>query len=562
MPALAFSAVTPRTPKLAAANMPTAAPAAPAAKTPRLVAGPSYTSPDGKNNPKFPDVEVLFSITGQDGSPTAAKPADLKLISQSKEIGTASSIRTFEQTGYGLTAILALDASGSMKGAPINAIHASIAKFVNDARPQDRVEVVTFADQTQTEVPFGSSKDSLTKELETVQARGKFTRLYDGLMDAMDGYTSAQPKRRQLVVISDGHDEGSKHTLADVVVKAKSMGVVIDGIGLTKDAGFFLGSLQQLSQETGGSYQRAQNALSLEKLIGQGIQATRATPVATFKVTGLASDDKVHSTQLKWVPGSLTATVFIKTPKPSLFNNLWIWGLGVCFAAGILLLVLSLRGSKRKPAAAPPASLPKASFGQVPPSPAPASPAQPAKLSPLSPSRTPTVSETAPRFPTLSEAAVPGLYSAPSPTPFSVASEPTANIPVASPFPSPAASSISADPKARTRTKLAVLFEADESGPYAELHVQTGALAGRRIPVTARDFSIGAVRGMLLIPGDPTVSGQHARLLWEANILKIEDLGSTNGTFLNATRLTPGRHILRPGDEIRLGQSVMLVNQA
>ena len=35
----------------------------------------------------------------------------------------------------------------------------------------------------------------------------------------------------------------------------------------------------------------------------------------------------------------------------------------------------------------------------------------------------------------------------------------------------------------------------------------------------------------------------------------VEDLGSSNGTFVNGTRLT-GRQILKSGDEIRLGQAV------
>ena len=95
--------------------------------TPQLTAGPTYTSAEGKSDPKFPNVDVVFTLIGSDGNPIVPKPGDLKLSSQGKEIGTATSIRTFDKTGYGITAILALDASGSMRGAPINAIHASIA---------------------------------------------------------------------------------------------------------------------------------------------------------------------------------------------------------------------------------------------------------------------------------------------------------------------------------------------------------------------------------------------------------------------------------------------------
>jgi hypothetical protein len=114
----------------------------------------------------------------------------------------------------------------------------------------------------------------------------------------------------------------------------------------------------------------------------------------------------------------------------------------------------------------------------------------------------------------------------------------------------------------RSRTKLAAFFEAPDAGPYALILPQGGELAGEAIPVTRTKFSLGATGGNdLNIPGDPTISGQHARLFWEGSILKIEDLQSTNGTYVNSLRLTPGRHLLRPGDEVRLGQTVLVVDR-
>lgn len=50
------------------------------------------------------------------------------------------------------------------------------------------------------------------------------------------------------------------------------------------------------------------------------------------------------------------------------------------------------------------------------------------------------------------------------------------------------------------------------------------------------------------------VSRQHARLLWQEGRLMIEDLASTNGTWVNDTRLSPNvPHPLRDGDFLRLG---------
>jgi hypothetical protein len=89
--------------------------------------------------------------------------------------------------------------------------------------------------------------------------------------------------------------------------------------------------------------------------------------------------------------------------------------------------------------------------------------------------------------------------------------------------------------KERGKTRLAAFFDAPDAGPYALIRVQNGEMAGMTIPMTSATFSLGALAGnSLILPGDETVSGQHLKLFWEGSILKVEDLNSTNGTFLSA----------------------------
>jgi pSer/pThr/pTyr-binding forkhead associated (FHA) protein len=53
---------------------------------------------------------------------------------------------------------------------------------------------------------------------------------------------------------------------------------------------------------------------------------------------------------------------------------------------------------------------------------------------------------------------------------------------------------------------------------------------------------------------DPFASSRHARVYRQGNILVIEDLRSTNGTYLNEELLETPRP-LHPGDRIRIGDS-------
>ncbi len=72
------------------------------------------------------------------------------------------------------------------------------------------------------------------------------------------------------------------------------------------------------------------------------------------------------------------------------------------------------------------------------------------------------------------------------------------------------------------------------------------------------DVSDGAVLGRGdqadIVLGDTFASGRHARLDPQGEVMVLEDLGSTNGTYLNGEPLN-GPQPLHPGDRIRIGDS-------
>ena len=53
---------------------------------------------------------------------------------------------------------------------------------------------------------------------------------------------------------------------------------------------------------------------------------------------------------------------------------------------------------------------------------------------------------------------------------------------------------------------------------------------------------------------DPFASARHARIYEQGSIMVVEDLGSTNGTYLNEELLETARP-LHPGDRLRIGES-------
>ena len=76
-----------------------------------------------------------------------------------------------------------------------------------------------------------------------------------------------------------------------------------------------------------------------------------------------------------------------------------------------------------------------------------------------------------------------------------------------------------------------------------------------RLPPLDKPISIGRVAGNDVVLNDAGVSSRHARLEWSGGALRVTDLGSTNGTFVNGARLAPNAaKSLAPGDRLRFGK--------
>ncbi len=88
------------------------------------------------------------------------------------------------------------------------------------------------------------------------------------------------------------------------------------------------------------------------------------------------------------------------------------------------------------------------------------------------------------------------------------------------------------------------------------LIVTAGGLAGTRIGLTGAPVLIGRADDSTLVLTDDYASTRHARISQQEGVWFVEDLGSTNGTYLGQHKLG-GPTPLEVGVPIRIGQTVM-----
>jgi hypothetical protein len=88
------------------------------------------------------------------------------------------------------------------------------------------------------------------------------------------------------------------------------------------------------------------------------------------------------------------------------------------------------------------------------------------------------------------------------------------------------------------------------------LRVTSGPLAGTSLPLRESGILIGRSPESALVLDDDFASGRHARIYKGADGWVVEDLGSTNGTFIGPMRLTTPTPVTA-GTEIRFGKTVV-----
>jgi predicted component of type VI protein secretion system len=80
-----------------------------------------------------------------------------------------------------------------------------------------------------------------------------------------------------------------------------------------------------------------------------------------------------------------------------------------------------------------------------------------------------------------------------------------------------------------------------------KLQTITGEFAGKEVNVD-RDLLVGRHQDADILIQSADVSRRHAALFIKDNVLSVQDLGSSNGTFINDIRVSEGENLIKDGD--------------
>jgi Ca-activated chloride channel family protein len=170
--------------------------------------------------------------------------------------GEPQTITFFSDTDVPVAAGLVIDNSSSMLTRRAM-VSAGSQAFITSSHPEDELFTVIFNEHVRfglpQSVPFTKSQAQIQAGLIRHRPGGK-TALYDAVIEALDHLQQATHQKRTLVVLSDGDDNASRHSEADMLNRARRSDALIYTIS-TADNMHQRGNggvLKRLAGQTGG----------------------------------------------------------------------------------------------------------------------------------------------------------------------------------------------------------------------------------------------------------------------------------------------------------------------
>lgn len=148
------------------------------------------------------------------------------------EDGRPQTVTQFDSDRVPVSLGIALDTSGSMAGAKIQAAQAALNRFLFDLLgKQDEVFLYRFDSRPELVQGWTSDRAAVSRGLGSVQARGG-TALYDTVAEAVPLAQKGAERKKALVVISDGEDQNSQLGLNDAQRLIRESEVMVYAIAL------------------------------------------------------------------------------------------------------------------------------------------------------------------------------------------------------------------------------------------------------------------------------------------------------------------------------------------
>ena len=276
--------------------------------------------------PAFPTRTLVLTL------PTGRKLSngDVRVTENGDSVVQQSLVPASETAPKTFGTILVLDSSYSMTGKPLAAAITAAEAFVAQRNPNDQLGIIEFNRDVTVVRRLTTSATSIADALAKKPKITTGTHIYDAVAEAEKMLTDAGISSGSIVVLSDGADTGSTHTVGQVGHMARVANTKIYTVGL-EDSSYNSHALKALAHAGKGAYAKAKakdlagffrnlsQELSSQYLLSYKSQIPLGTSVKV-KVTVNGVGTKATGYETPAVPVTNTTP---PTYKPSLGSRIW-----------------------------------------------------------------------------------------------------------------------------------------------------------------------------------------------------------------------------------------------
>jgi Flp pilus assembly protein TadB len=255
--------------------------------------------------------------------------------------------------------VLALDVSGSMLGDGITSARAAAITYARSLPPDVRVGLVTFSDKSRVLVRPTKDRRALVAAVGKVRASGN-TSLYDGVLTAAATMAGLPPNaERRLLILSDGDDTSSAHSLGDVTTALVGDRIAADVVAFRLPGS--QAALNTIASKSHGQVLPAGSAADLARvfteaaavfrqqtLVTAEVPASLASQKATLVVSANAGNATISASTSLTLPAAAASigggsSLRVNAPASSSSSNVQLWlVLGAAFFGLLVVLLVAL----------------------------------------------------------------------------------------------------------------------------------------------------------------------------------------------------------------------------
>lgn len=254
----------------------------------------------------FPQVALYSTVVDENGAPIAdIKDEAWQLLEDGAPSKAVLKITPFPFTEEGVAVAVVLGASGIMKGQPLEsekiaAINLASKLQIKDRADPDKMAVLAYGDRVETISKFDATEDDRRQQIKKLQSFGNTVTFYDALWQALQALSQpGLPKRKAIVIVSDGRDNGSTVTYDEVLEKMKSSNIPVYGVGFTLISDKYLGILQKFCKVSGGYYFYAVRETQINPRFQDILEQIKHSYLMQFNSKRIPGDRQIHQLTLK-----------------------------------------------------------------------------------------------------------------------------------------------------------------------------------------------------------------------------------------------------------------------